>query len=355
MAIEGAGLHDSDFISNIGKKKRISLIIETRAYARAGLLGNPSDGFFGKTISISVRNFGTSISLYESPELHIELQPQDSSTFKSIYHLRDSVSMLGYNGGIPLIKAGIKKFTDYCEQNSIRLPNRNFTVRYRSSIPRQVGMSGSSAIVVALFRALLQFYKVDIPLEKLPQLVLASETEELGITAGLQDRVIQCYEGCVYMDFDKQLIESQGYGHYERLNPTLLPKLYVAYNTHLSKVSGKVHSDVRARFDRGEAQVIDVLGKIAQCAEDGRKALAENRPDDLHELANMNFDLRCQIYNVSESNKELVRAARACGASAKFAGSGGTIIGTYRDDDMLNRLFVELKKYNARVVKPFMV
>ena len=153
----------------------------------------------------------------------------------------------------------------------------------------------------------------------------------------------------------KQLIESQGYGQYERLNPTLLPKLYVAYNTQLSKVSGKVHSDVRARFDRGEAQVIDVLGKIAQCAEEGRRALVENRPDDLHELANKNFDLRCQIYNVSESNKALVKAARACGASAKFAGSGGTIIGTYRDDDMLNRLFVELKKYNARVVKPFVV
>ncbi len=331
------------------------MIIETRAYARAGLLGNPSDGFFGKTISVSVRNFGTSISLYESPELHIEPQPQDSSTFKSIYHLRDSVSMLGYNGGIPLIKAGIKKFAEYCELHDIRLPNRNFTVRYRSSIPRQVGMSGSSAIVVALFRALIQFYKVDIPLEHLPQLVLNSETEELGIAAGLQDRVIQCYEGCVYMDFDKTLIEKQGYGTYERLNPDLLPKLYVAYNTQLSKVSGKVHSDVRARFDRGEADVTDVLNQIAQRAADGRAALLESRSDDLHELINQNFDLRCQIYNVSDSNKQLVNAARNCGASAKFAGSGGTIIGTYRDDDMLNRLFVELKKHNARVVKPFVV
>ncbi len=331
------------------------MIIETRAYARAGLLGNPSDGFFGKTISISVRNFGTSISLYESPDLHIEPQPQDSSTFKSMYHLRDSVSMLGYNGGIPLIKAGIKKFADYCEKNQIRLPNRNFTVRYRSSIPRQVGMSGSSAIVVALFRALMQFYKVEIPLEILPQLVMTSETEELGIAAGLQDRVIQCYEGCVYMDFDENLIKSQGHGLYERLAPELLPNLYVAYNTQLSKVSGKVHSDVRARFDRGEAEVIDVLGQIASRAEEGRKALLEGRPEDLHELMNQNFDLRCQIYNVSDSNKQLINAARACGASAKFAGSGGTIIGTYRDDDMLNRLFVELKKYNARVVKPFVV
>ena len=331
------------------------MIIETRAYARAGLLGNPSDGFFGKTISISVRNFGASISLYESPELHIEPEPQDGSTFRSVFHLRDSVSMLGYNGGIPLIKAGIKKFADYCEENNIRLPNRNFTVRYRSSIPRQVGMSGSSAIVVALFRALMQFYKVEIPIEILPQLVMVSETEELGIAAGLQDRVIQCYEGCVYMDFDKTLIQNQGYGLYERIDPALLPKLYVAYNTNLSKVSGKVHSDVRARFDRGEQDVIDVLGQIAQKAKDAHVALKEGRPDDLHELMNQNFDLRCQIYNVPDSNKKLINEARSCGASAKFAGSGGTIIGIYKDDDMLNQLFVKLKKYNARVIKPFVV
>ena len=331
------------------------MIIETRAYARAGLLGNPSDGFFGKTISISVRNFGASISLYESPELHIEPEPQDGSTFRSIYHLRDSVSMLGYNGGIPLIKAGIKKFGDYCEENNIKLPNRNFTVRYRSSIPRQVGMSGSSAIVVALFRALMQFYKVEIPLQYLPQLVMVTETEELGITAGLQDRVIQCYEGCVYMDFDKTLIQTQGFGKYEKINPALLPKLYVAYNTNLSKVSGKVHSDVRTRYDRGEKEVIDTLAAIAQKAEDGQKALLEGRPNDLHELMNQNFDLRCKIYNVPESNKRLINAARACGASAKFAGSGGTIIGIYHDDDMLNKLFVELRKHNARVIKPFIV
>ena len=30
------------------------------------------------------------------------------------------------------------------------------------------------------------------------------ETEELGIAAGLQDRVVQTYEGLVYMDFAKQ-------------------------------------------------------------------------------------------------------------------------------------------------------
>ena len=40
-------------------------IIRKRAYARAGLLGNPSDGYNGKTISIIVRNFWAEVVLYE--------------------------------------------------------------------------------------------------------------------------------------------------------------------------------------------------------------------------------------------------------------------------------------------------
>ena len=38
------------------------MAVESVAYARAGLMGNPSDGYFGKTISISASytdGFGT--------------------------------------------------------------------------------------------------------------------------------------------------------------------------------------------------------------------------------------------------------------------------------------------------------
>lgn len=331
------------------------LLIETRAYARAGLLGNPSDGFFGKTIAISVRNFGASVTLYESPELTIEAQPQDTNVFGSMHHLRDAVSMLGYHGGVPLLKAAIKKFAEYCETQHIRLPNQNFSIRYSTSIPRQVGLSGSSAIIVATFRALMQFYDVQIPLPILPNLVLATESEELGITAGLQDRVIQCYEGCVYMDFEQQTMERQGHGQYAPIEPHLLPKLYIAYNTDLGKQSGRVHNDVRSRWLKGEPLVVDTMSAIADVAREGREALIRQDIKQLNELVNRNFDLRAQIYTISERNRSLIETARACGASASFTGSGGSIIGLYRDDAMLNRLFVELKKINARVIKPYVV
>ncbi|WP_128544178.1 mevalonate kinase family protein [Larkinella soli] len=329
------------------------MIIETRAYARAGLLGNPSDGFYGKTMSISVRNFGATISLYQSPELNVEPQEQDTNSFKSLYHLRDAVASLGYHGGIPLIKAALKRFCEYCDEQNIRLPNRNFTIRYATSIPRQVGLSGSSAIIVATFRALMKFYRMDIPLPYLPTLVMKTETEELGITAGLQDRVIQCYEGLVYMNFDREMVETCGHGLYESLDPRLLPKLYIAYKTSLGKQSGRVHNDVRSRWLKGEELVVETLKDIAGVAEQGREALLEGDTARLHDLVNRNFDLRRKIYNISESNLEMISAARRIGASASFAGSGGAIVGIYRDDEMLNRLFVEMKHLNARVIKPY--
>ncbi len=104
-------------------------IIETTAYARAGLLGNPTDGYFGKTISIIVRNFGARISLYPSPELQIEPQEQDINVYRNIYHLVDSVKLTGYYGGSRLIKAAIKRFCEYAEERQIRLTSKNFTIQ----------------------------------------------------------------------------------------------------------------------------------------------------------------------------------------------------------------------------------
>lgn len=64
----------------------------------------------------------------------------------------------------------------------------------------QAGLSGSSAIVCAALNCLLDFYEVRhlVKVEVRPNLVLSAE-KELGIVAGLQDRVAQVYGGLVYM------------------------------------------------------------------------------------------------------------------------------------------------------------
>jgi len=272
--------------------------------------------------------------------------------YKNIQDLVERAGLYGYYGGVRLIKAMIKKFYEYCQKQCIQLEKKNFTIRYSSDIPRQLGLGGSSAIITAAIRALMEFYNVKIPIEILPTLILEAERDELGINAGFMDRVIQVYEGCVYMDLDEKIIQEKGHGIYERLSPKFLPKLYLAYKPALGKVSGIVLNDIRQGYERGNSFVLETLQRIAEKAVAGKEALLKKDFSTLKRLMDENFDLRSQIMKISESNMEMVMTARACGASAKFAGSGGSIVGMYEDEEMYTRLNSELGRIGAKVIKP---
>lgn len=330
------------------------LIIRKKSYARAGLLGNPSDGYHGKTISVILRNFWATVVLYEWDSVEIVLADRDRARFHSIHDLAQDVELHGYYGGIRLVKATIKLFVDYCQSQSIKLHERNFSIRYETNIPQQVGLAGSSAIITATLRALMEFYQVEIPLPIQPTLVLSVE-EELGISAGLQDRVIQCYEGVVYMDFSReQERSSNGLTHYyyEPLDPKLLPKLYVAYHTALSEPTEIFHNDIRSRYKRGEKLVVDAMQRFAELAEEGRKAILERDAERLGALIDENFDTRRKLYRLPDWQIRMVETARACGASAKFAGSGGAIIGIYQDEAMYQELCAQMAQIGSKVIIP---
>jgi len=319
------------------------------------LLGNPSDQYFGKIIAISVKNFSARVFLEESPELRIEPSAQDSEVYKDDREFVERLRLYGYYGGTRLIKAAVKTFFDYCRSQNVSIEPKNFTIRHDSNIPRQVGLGGSSAIIVAVMRALMAFHGLAITDELLPTLVLNAELKELGINAGFMDRVIQIYEGCVYMDLERNLIEERGFGKYQRLEAALLPPLYVAYRPDLGKVSGAVHSELRAAYDRGDAAVIRTLEEVAGLAEEGRKCFEQGNFSRWPGLMNKNFDLRFRMMTISTSNMEMIRTARGCGASANFAGSGGSIVGIHKNENMFERLSRELGRLGARVIKPQIV
>jgi len=331
------------------------MLIQTQAYPRAALIGNPSDGYFGKTIAFTFANFRAETVLYETPELAILPSPRDSSVFAGIRDLYDDVNLYGYYGGIRLLKSTIKSFYAYCLEHNLPVHDRNFTIRYSSNIPHLVGLAGSSAIITAAMRALLQFYGVDIPKPQLANLIRAVENRELGIAAGLQDRVAQVYQGVVYMDFAKSLFDSRGYGRYEPIDPALLPPLYLAYRTDLSEGSEVFHNNIRERFDRGEPDVLAAMRFWADLTDQARDAIARRDARKLAELQNAGFDRRTQLYKLSEGNLRMIAAARATGASAAFTGSGGAIAGVYTDDAMFQRLQETFAPQQVVVFRPQIV
>lgn len=329
------------------------MAIEATAFARAGLIGNPSDGYFGKTISFVIRDFAAKVSLYESPELDIVPAMQDRSRYASMRELVRDVRSNGYYGGLRVLKASVKRFMEYCDANNIHLPeNKNFSIRYRTNIPRRLGMAGSSAIVTAAFRCLMQYYEVEIPKPILPGIILSVETEELGIGAGLQDRVIQVYEGVVFMDFDRELMESTGHGAYIELDPALLPKLFVAYREDLGEGSEVFHNNIRERWNRGETEVVEAMKTFAGFAQQTYDLLKAGRGEEIGPLMDANFDLRRTLFKLDPKNVDMVERARKVGAHAKFSGSGGAIVGTYADEAMYEKLQESFREGGIAVFKP---
>lgn len=379
--------------------------INTRSFARAGLLGNPSDGYFGKTLSFAFANFGVDLRLTESARMRFVPGEVDDATFDSPEKLVHDLRLFGYYGGIRMLKAVSKRFFEYCFEHGISIPRRNFTAEYKINIPRLVGLSGSSAICSAMLKALCRFYEVpildhsdilaftdsntlpssnsnisqfkhsnisrSIPLAYAPTICLEAEKYELGINCGFQDRVIQMYNGLVFMDFEQSYVEAHNHGRYEPLDPTLiggtlsplvpsssLPSsssplhLYVAFDPNRAEESGKAHKKVKGLFEAGKQEILAAMSEFADIAQRGRDALVGGRLQDIPALVNANFDLRDRIFNVAEQNRQMVMVARSAGASAKFAGSGGAIVGTYEDEAQFSLLRSRLATIGCTTLKP---
>lgn len=302
-------------------------VIVERAYARVGLLGNPSDIYFGCTLALAVKQFEACVTLVpnaEASDPRVRVVPNlklDLLEHCDIAALQANLQDRGYHGGARLLLALLKVFADECQQRGIELfhreekeeekkdddsgsggrnsaaslgGSRGFSLSYESNVPFQVGLSGSSAIICAALRCLVRYYGVKERLVKamLPNLMLRAENE-LGIVAGYMDRVIQVYGGLVYMDFDKEHFEKAGHGMYQQLDPKILPEeLYLMFQRedrkHKVKASGdsgRIHSTVRERWLRGDADVHRAMQEFRSIAQEGKDLLLQRNKDKQGELA----------------------------------------------------------------------
>jgi glucuronokinase len=333
------------------------MIIEEKAYPRAGLVGNPSDIFHGKTMSLLFDTFEVRVLMYETPDLVIAFNERDQSRFRNLEHLVKYRRQFGYYGGIRLIEATIIRFREHCRKNGILLAQKNFTIEYSSDIPFGVGLGGSSAIARAVLAALMRFFNLterEIPRPIQANLILEAETEELDISAGPQDRVVMIYGGLVYMDFSEGAYAKNGgvHGNYEKLDPAILPPIYIAYKQELAKSSGKVHNIMRYRAQvEQDAKVLEVMQKKAQLVDEAKEALLKGNKEALGPILSRDFDLRRSVYTITPENLLLIEIAQGQGSHAKQTGSGGAAIGVYQNEDHFQKLVDAYSSHGFSVFK----
>jgi glucuronokinase len=322
----------------------VSGTVRARAPARVALAGNPSDGYGGAVLSLAIANYGAAVTVRDSSHLEIVPAPQDEVRFGDLGGLVRDVRVNGYYGGLRLLKAAVKRFADHALASGHDIRASTFSIGYETDIPRAVGLGGSSAIVTAALRALCEHHGVAIGPEQLAELALDAERGELGIEAGLQDRVAQAFGGLTFMDFAAAPDE-----RYTALDPGCLPPLFVAHLRDAGEPSERFHGDLRRRWEEGDPRVVAAMRRLAELAAQARSAVLAGDPASLGATMDATFEERRALGRLDPRHVELIERARSVAAPANFAGSGGAIVGVYRDPDHLRRVERELGRADSEV------
>ena len=295
--------------------------------ARAGLVGNPSDAFGGAVVGLAIDELTATV--VAEPALEVTLAAEDAALeFAGFADLAASKPPQG--GPLALLWAAAKRYTAERpghEETGVRLGLEG------SAIPPGVGLAGSSAIVIAALEALGELFGDEISQGELPSVALACERDELGIAAGLGDRVVQAYGGLVYLDLARE-----GGPRVEPLDATRLPDLFVAWRPDAATNSGDVHREMRARFAAGETVVVETMREIAALARAALKPLLTGDSAGLGILMERNLELRSTIYELDPRHTDMADVARGLGSAVNFTGSGGAIVGLFRDGAQLGEL-----------------
>ena len=296
------------------------------AHARAGLLGNPSDGYGGKAIALCIADFHAQVCIEPSDRLRLSRGLQPGRAFASIGAAIRDVGDSRYDEGVRLLRASMKRyflaFPERAFQASASSESR-FLMRYETDIPRQVGLAGSSAIVIAALRALNEWFGTDLSSQAMAQMAWSAEVEDLGFSAGPMDRIVQSEEGIVAMD----LAEEGDFSSYWSLIGVELPPLFMAWDPNGGSPSSLAHDSLKKRWRSGDPIVLKAVSQFRDLVDEGLILLKKNNHDGFREAMTRNFRLRQTIFHVGQIDLEMVSIALSLGAGVKLCGSGGAVIG----------------------------
>lgn len=271
--------------------------------ARAALAGNPSDGYGGAVLAVPIPDLMATVAATEAAMTSIRTEDDDLRALLG-------AALDGYRETIGTVP--------------------DVEVSASTTIPRSVGLAGSSALVIATLRALAGWSGHRWDRRELAELALSVERDRLGIAAGLQDRLVQAVAHPVLMRFDPVSFETIEL-------PDDLP-LFVAWSTEAAEPSGTVHRSLRRRYDGGDERVVTAMRELAVQARRAHRGLADGDVMVLADAMDRSFDLRDSIVDVGERQRRLVEIGRTGGAAVNSAGSGGSVVGLAPDAATRNRI-----------------
>jgi len=292
------------------------------APGRANLCGNPSDQYGGRQVSCSV-----------PLRARVEMEPASTCRVSAggLEATLRADDLAPRGDDLDLARAVLRW---------VGAPLPDARLRFGSEIPRQSGLAGSTALVVALLAAVRRWRGEAPSRHALAEEARRLERRGLGVVCGFGDQYMAVFGGLRFLDFRDKAHgapgEEQLYATTEELVVPGPGLPFVLATTGVRHDSSAVHAPIRERWLAGEPAAVEGYARVAELGALAKRALIDGDLPALAGAMNENHAIQRDLGGSGPSNERLVAAALAAGApAAKLAGAGqgGTVVVLWPEPD----------------------
>ncbi len=200
--------------------------------------------------------------------------------------------------------------------DELSLLKENMIIEVFPHVPRAMGLGGSSALAVAVLRALSHTYQLGLSDGRINELAFECEKAAHGTPSGVDNTVATYGTPLRYQrDGDTPRYESLKLGQ---------PLELVVGITGKESLTADTVARVRASWQQYPDRYESIFDQIALLTEAGAEALVSGRLAELGELMNLCHGYLNALQLSTPELEELIHIARANGAlGAKLTGGGG--------------------------------
>jgi len=255
-------------------------MIKVSAPGRAGIIGNPTDGYGGSMIACSTKNRAY-VTIERADDLIIE-----NDMGKVVLKWENDFDNQG--DYFDLVRSVLRYFKLYDMKGKIKSS---------TDIPVQAGLAGSTALLSCILAAVSAYAGISYNRYELAEVNRSIELNYMKTHCGYQDAYMTSFGGLNYPGFSRQGI-LQGplivsfYAVVEPLSSYVKTLPFVVAHTGVKHHSGSFHKPLRDRWLEGEETVVNAYRDIAHLAREGKKALIKGDWDQLAYLMNKNHEIQ---------------------------------------------------------------
>lgn len=292
-----------------------------RAPFRISLAGGGTDlpayyeQFGGSVISTTIDKYFY-VVLHVSNDQELQISSADYRTF----YRHDPDQPLGWDGDLSLPRAILHEFGVW----------RGVRVFLASEVPPGTGLGSSSAVAVALIKAVSTACGLNLTPAKVAETACAIEISKLNHPIGKQDQYAAAYGNLNAISFSRQGVEVERLRIPQEVRARLQKNILLFY-TGAARDSAAILQEQTSATRRRTSSVIDALHAVKEVAGLMRRALEHGDLTAVGELLNVSWEQKKRFATgvstpLVEECYVLARKNGAAGGKLTGAGGGGFLM-----------------------------